>query len=101
RLAVRGSRGWADSGDGRLVGAAQLGVVPAGDAGGMKANGNPLTGLRLEHRAPLALDRLEALGVADGELLGEREDLVEIAMDLGLRLDREPAQLVVLVAGLD
>src|SRR5207244_987976 len=83
------------------VGAAELAVVPARDANRAKPDGRPFSRLRLERGGRVALDRLEAFGVAERQLLGHGEHRLVVAVDLRLGLDLHAAELRVVVARLD
>src|SRR5436309_4962404 len=83
------------------VAATELAVVPACNPLRLEADRDALSGLGLEGPGGVALHRREALGVAQGELLGELEHGLLVALDLRHGLDLDAAKLGVLVARLD
>src|SRR5688572_18025411 len=84
-----------------LVRAAQLAVVPGRHALGGEADRDALGGLGAHGLRSIALDGVDAVRVADGQVLAEAEHALRVADDLGFGLDLNAAELHVLLPGLD
>src|SRR5262249_18258871 len=75
-------------------------MVPSGNALGLEAHRYSLSSLCPERLGRCIVQGRSVAGVAHRELPGQLEHRVEIAVDLGLRLDLDAAELAILIPGL-